>query len=721
MKRIAALVMALALFPGPGPARMLPDRETLAGLPEDGGPRYNRLVFEKSPYLLQHATNPVDWYPWGEAAFERARREDRPVFLSIGYSTCHWCHVMERESFEDPEVAALLNRDFVAVKVDREERPDIDQIYMTVCQALTGGGGWPLTILVTPDRKPFFAGTYFPKEARFGRPGLVDLLRNAARLWREKRGELTASADRLAGSLRRMSRPEPGGMPGEEVLDQAFSRLEQRYDRTYGGFGNRPKFPMPHQLRFLVRYADRSGRREALGMATETLAALRRGGIFDHVGFGFHRYSTDREFLLPHFEKMLYDQAGLALAYLDAYRATGDPFFARVAREVFDYVLGEMTDPAGGFHSAQDADSEGEEGRFYVWTTGEVETLLGPRAASWIETYNLRPGGNFRDEATGRPTGRNIPHLSPGARLSPMDERDRLLLYEARKRRTPPLRDDKILTAWNGYMIAALARGGRTLGEPRYTEAAMRAADFVLSRLSTKGGERLLRRFRDGEAAGAAFLDDYAFLVHGLLELYESRFELRHLEKALALNRSAMELFRDEEGGGFLLTGRANEELIAPVREIQDGALPSGNSVMFSNLIRIARLTGETAPGKEAEALLRAFSGEIRRAPEAHAQLLLGLDFLFGPAQEIVITGRPGAEDTKALIDAVRRNEPFRSVILFRPAGGEEARRLAELAPYTKAQRPVGGRAAAYVCEDHRCRAPVTDPDALRALLGRRG
>jgi len=685
-------------------------------------PHRNRLAGEKSPYLLQHAGNPVDWYPWGEEAFEKARREDRPIFLSIGYATCHWCHVMERESFEDPEVAALLNEHFVAIKVDREERPDIDQVYMTVCQMLTGSGGWPLTIVMTPDRRPFFAGTYFPKHGRFNRPGMMELLPRIATMWRTRRDELVSSAAEITAGLQRIS--TAGGSSASVdagTLDQAWRQLAGRFDPEHGGFGTRPKFPTPHTLSFLLRQHRRTGDTRARDMALQTLRALGRGGIRDHLGGGFHRYSTDERWLVPHFEKMLYDQAGLALAYLDAYRATGDPFFARVAREVFDYVLGEMTDPAGGFHSAQDADSEGEEGRFYVWTTGEVETLLGPRAASWIETYNLRPGGNFRDEATGRPTGRNIPHLSPGARLSPMDERDRLLLYEARKRRTPPLRDDKILTAWNGYMIAALARGGRTLGEPRYTEAAMRAADFVLSRLSTKGGERLLRRFRDGEAAGAAFLDDYAFLVHGLLELYESRFELRHLEKALALNRSAMELFRDEEGGGFLLTGRANEELIAPVREIQDGALPSGNSVMFSNLIRIARLTGETAPGKEAEALLRAFSGEIRRAPEAHAQLLLGLDFLFGPAQEIVITGRPGAEDTKALIDAVRRNEPFRSVILFRPAGGEEARRLAELAPYTKAQRPVGGRAAAYVCEDHRCRAPVTDPDALRALLGRRG
>jgi len=717
LRRAVLLLLAFCfIFPEEGTARMLPETRELEKLPKDGGEHFNRLVFEKSPYLLQHAQNPIDWYPWGEEAFERARKENRPIFLSIGYSTCHWCHVMERESFEDADVARILNEHFVAIKVDREERPDIDQIYMAVCQALTGSGGWPLTILMTPERKPFFAGTYFPKTSRQGRPGLMDLLNNAARLWSEKREDLAASAERLTGSLRDLSSPEAGEIPDTGIFDTAYEHLRRRYDEKFGGFGTRPKFPIPHQLRFLLQYEKRTGTKEAGEMARKTLGQMRRGGIYDHVGHGFHRYSTDAEWLLPHFEKMLYDQAGLAMAYLDAYQSTRDSFFAETAREIFAYIKREMTDSAGGFYSAQDADSEGEEGKFHVWTRDEILQILGDgKGSGFAKTFQVSPEGNFHDEATGRKTGANILHLAPEAPFIRIDDSTRETLYRHRDQRVHPLRDDKILTAWNGLMIAALARGGRILNEPAYTKAARDAADFVRTRLRDDTG-RLLRRFRDGEAALPAYVDDYAFFVWGLLELYETDFNVSDLESAIGMSREMLNLFWDDESGGLHFSGKGNEELIASTKEIYDGALPSGNSVALGNLLRLGRITADTQMEEKAEALARAFAGDVRQAPQAHTQFLLALDFLHGPTREIVIAGKPGAADTKALVDAVRKKYLPNTVVVLRPEG-KDADRIGALAEYTRNQSMQNGKATAYVCENYHCKAPVTDPGKLDALL----
>jgi uncharacterized protein YyaL (SSP411 family) len=497
----------------------------------------NRLVQEKSPYLLQHAFNPVDWYPWGDEAFEKAKQQDKPIFLSIGYSTCHWCHVMERESFEDEHVARALNRVFVCIKVDREERPDIDSIYMAACQAMTGSGGWPLSILMTPEKRPFFAATYIPKTSHFDRMGLLELTERVEMLWQKSREEVNQAADKILAELQAANTITPGEGMSEDMLDLAYTQLAARYDSDYGGFGQAPKFPTPHNLTFLLRYWQRTGKREALEIVEKTLTQMSRGGICDHLGFGFHRYSTDRQWLLPHFEKMLYDQALLAIAFLEAYQATGRSSFANTAREIFTYVLRDMTGQEGGFYSAEDADSEGEEGKFYVWSSAELQAILGEEdAALFSKVYNIRPEGNFFDEATHRLTGKNIPHLTmtPPALAGVADAEhremsDRLTeirkkLYQTRSHRVPPHKDDKVLTDWNGLMIAALAIGGRVLNDASFTKAARKAAEFVLARLKKDG--RLLKRYRQGTAALPAHLDDYAFMVWGLLELYETTFAL---------------------------------------------------------------------------------------------------------------------------------------------------------------------------------------------------
>ncbi|MDQ7785669.1 MAG: thioredoxin domain-containing protein, partial [Desulfomonilaceae bacterium] len=507
----------------------------------------NRLLNEKSPYLLQHAYNPVDWYPWGPEAFEKARTEQKPIFLSIGYSTCHWCHVMEHESFENEETAALMNGTFVSIKVDREERPDLDHLYMSVAQMMTGRGGWPLNVIMTPDKRPFFAGTYFPKESRFGRIGMDDLCNRIAELWSTRRDEVLQSAGKIVSAIRQVPDEQPGEAPDKSVLESAFRQLSQRFDPRRGGFGEAPKFPTPHNMLFLLRYWKRTGDSSALHMVEKTLEALRRGGVYDHVGFGFHRYSTDAEWLVPHFEKMLYDQAMLATAYLEAYQATGNDLYGRTADEIFTYVLRDMTSPQGGFYSAEDADSEGEEGKFYVWTLEEVRRILDDEEAEAVtEAFSLTADGNFREEATGRITGANIPHMRksldqvartldiPVEHARDLVERARRKLFEAREKRIHPHKDDKILTDWNGLMIAALAKGARVLGKPEYARAAAQAADFILGTLRSGDG-RLLHRYRDGEAGLPAHVDDYAFFIWGLLELYEASFEVKYLKTALDL------------------------------------------------------------------------------------------------------------------------------------------------------------------------------------------
>ena len=686
----------------------------------------NRLRLEKSPYLLQHADNPVEWYPWGEEAFGRAREEDKPVFLSVGYSTCHWCHVMAHESFEDQTVAALLNEAFVCVKVDREERPDIDAIYMSVCQMMTGSGGWPLTIVMTPDRRPFFAATYIPKESRWGRPGLVELIPRLRDVWETRRDEVEKAAAETVALLKR-PRAEAGDLPVEEVLGRAVAEIGARYDEAYGGFGDAPKFPMPHQIIFLLRYWRRTGEEDALRMAVDTLSAMRRGGMYDQLGHGFHRYSTDRKWLVPHFEKMLYDQALLALAYAEAYQATGDPAHGRTVREILDYCIRDLMALEGGFYAAEDADSEGEEGRFYLWRMDDLRRLLDPEEMRLATAaFALAEEGNFIDPATGEQAGANILHspASPAATAAGLGmteaqflvrlEAIRLKLLAVREKRVRPGRDDKILADWNGLMIAALARAARVLNEPRYLEAARKAIDFILARMKTAGG-RLLHRFCKGEAAVTANLDDYAFLIWGLTEAYEAGFAADDLSEAIALQGVVDDHFRDTDGGYFS-TPDDGEKLLFRPREGHDGAVPSGNAVTLMNLIRLGRMTGEHRREEEAAALGRAFAGPLSQIPSAHTQWMTGLELLAAPSREAVIAGRPGGEDTAALLAVLRRHYLPNLTLLMRPEG-EETPAIAAIAPFTKEMRAVGGRAAVYVCAGFSCRQPVSDPQALEALL----
>jgi hypothetical protein len=687
----------------------------------------NRLAGASSPYLLQHAGNPVHWREWGDEAFEDARRLDRPLFLSIGYSTCHWCHVMAHESFEDEEVAALLNRSFVPVKVDREERPDVDDFYMTACQAMSGRGGWPLTIVATPAGRPFFAGTYFPRRSRGGRTGLLELLERLAAVWAERREEVESGAARATEVLRRVSGGEPGPEVGSEALEAACRHFASRFDEVHGGFGAAPRFPSPHVLLFLLRYAQRTGDVHARDMVVRTLDRMRAGGIFDQLGYGFHRYSTDARWLLPHFEKMLYDQALLALAYLEAAQATGEDRFARVAGEVLAYVHRELRDAAGGFHAAEDADSEEGEGAFYTWTVADLERVLGEEDAALARrAFGAEKGGNFAEEATGERTGRNVLHVAASAgqlaaargedeaTLRARLERIRALLLEARASRPRPSRDDKVLTDWNGLAVAAFARAGLVLGEPRWTDAARSAATFVLEALRDDRG-RLLHRWRAGRAGIAATAEDYAYLVWGLLELYEATLEPRWLAEALRLDDELAERCGDEEAGGYFLSADASD---LPVRrkEAYDGALPSANAVAALNGYRLARLTGEARREERALEVERAFGGAVRKAPGAHAGLLLAADFRLGPGREVVVVGPGGAGRTRELLAVAREGYRPRDVLLLRPPGAE-GDRVAELAPFTR-QMEAGDRGArAYVCREFACDAPVEEPGALRAVL----
>ncbi len=692
----------------------------------------NKLISEKSPYLLQHAQNPVDWYPWGAAAFNRAHKENKPIFLSIGYSTCHWCHVMEKESFEDPEVAQLLNETFVCIKVDREERPDIDNTYLTVCQMMIGSAGWPLTIIMTPDKKPFFATTYIPKETRFGRIGMKEIVPSIKTLWEGRRNELLTSAEQITGAVEQIAHEAQGSLGselGESTLKTAYDQLARSFDAQNGGFGTAPKFPTPHNLMFLLRYWKRTGDKRALAMAEKTLEAMRLGGIYDHVGFGFHRYSTDSRWFLPHFEKMLYDQALLAMAYIEAYQATdGKGAYEQAAREIFSYVLRDMTNREGGFYSAEDADSEGEEGRFYLWTLDEVRHVLSQEEADLItEVFTMKKNGNFVEEATGRETGKNILVLKkPLAAIAsdlaiPLEEliqrlgTARARLLEARARRVHPHKDDKILTDWNGLMIAALAKGAQAFEEPLYENAARRSADFILANMVDAKG-RLYHRYRDGEAAIGAFLDDYAFLTWGLIEVYETTFESRYLQKAIDLNAMMLKYFWDGKGGGFYFTADDADRVLVRKKEIYDGAVPSGNAVAMSNFLRLARLTGHQEYEEKAAALSRAFSDSIAPSPGAYTQFMIALDLARGPSYEVVIVGDPQAEDTKAMVGALRKAFVPNKVVIFRPAG-EEAPDITSLAGFTKDLAYLNNKATAYVCRAFRCELPTTEAHQMLALL----
>jgi len=682
----------------------------------------NRLINEKSPYLLQHAENPVDWYAWGEEAFEKAKKEDKPVFLSIGYATCHWCHVMAHESFEDEEVAQVLNTYFIAIKVDREERPDIDKIYMSVCQAITGRGGWPLSIFMTHEGKPFFAGTYFPKSSRMGMPGFIDILKKIALLWKNDRGQISEASETITKHLTSIS--DSGTSPVAldlATLKKGYKQLELTFDPNWGGFGTAPKFPTPHHLTFLLRWHQRSGDSEALNMVEKTLDAMRRGGIFDQMGFGFHRYSVDERWLVPHFEKMLYDQALLAMAYIEAYQVTGNTKYAQVAHEIFTYVNRDMTSPHGGFYSAEDADSEGIEGLFYLFTPHEVTNHLGEEQGNlFCRFYNITEKGNFEE-------GRSILHtpmaLQVFAEKEGMDVRKlekvledaRKKLFAIRKRRIHPQKDDKILTSWNGLMIAAFAKGYQAFGNQVYADAARKAADFILKNLKISGG-RLLRRYRQEDAAYPGYLDDYAFLIAGLLDLYEATFEISYLEEAIELNEAMVDIFWDKQGGGLYFTGQGNESLITRSKEVYDGALPSGNSVAALNFLRLSRMTGNINLEQRAEQLIQAFSEQVADQPMAYTQLLIALDLMVGPGQEIVIVGDPTLESTQAMINAVQRSFLPNKVLLLR-SQGTEGKRLASLSPFVEDMDSENNRPTVYVCEKYACKTPITDLDKLKAIL----
>ncbi len=693
------------------------------------GKKPNRLIHEKSPYLLQHAYNPVDWYPWGEEAFEKARKENKPIFLSIGYSTCHWCHVMEKESYDDPEVAKLMNDAFVSIKVDREERPDIDNIYIAVCQMISKGGcGWPLNIVMTPDKKPFFAVTYIPKESRFGRTGMLELIPRIKEVWTKQHEEVLESANKITAALQQGLKDSGGGELDKSTLKTAYSQLAQGFDEQHGGFGSAPKFPTPHNLLFLLRYWKRSGDGRALKIVEKTLEEMRRGGVYDHIGFGFHRYSTDAEWFVPHFEKMLYDQAIISMAYIEAYQATGKQEYAKTAREIFTYVLREMTSPAGGFYSAEDADSEGEEGKFYLWTENEIRQILDKDEADLIiSVFDVKKEGNFSEGATGKGNGRNIFHLKKSlpeiASQLKMSEQElerrletaRQKLFATREKRIHPHKDDKVLADWNGLMIAALAQGAQAFNEPSYTEAAKSAAAFILKNMRKPYG-RLLHRYRDGHADIAANVDDYAFLIWGLIDLYESTFDVNYLQTALNLNGDLVKHFWDDKGGGFYFTPDDGENLLIRQKEINDNAIPSGNSVAMLNLLRLGRITANSNLEEKAAKIERAFSKKVERFPGAFTQLMAAVDFGIGPSYEVVIVGNSRAEDTKAMLEAIGRQFAPNKVVLFRPTE-KESPDIIRIAEFTKNQLSLGGKATAYVCLNYVCKLPTTDVNKMLELL----
>ena len=685
----------------------------------------NRLAREKSPYLLQHKDNPVDWYPWGDEAFQKAKAEDKPVFLSIGYSTCHWCHVMEEESFENAETAKVLNDHFVSIKVDREERPDLDSVYMSYVQAVTGTGGWPMSVFLTPDKKPFYGGTYFPPQDRWGMPGFPALLRSIAESWKTRRQEILDSADSAVSFLSKQPSKGPSSPAiSAETLELAFRRFSEGFDETYGGFGRAPKFPRSHALSLLLRYWLRTKEARALEIVERTLEAMAAGGLYDQLGGGFHRYSTDAAWRIPHFEKMLYDQALLAQIYTEAFQATGKPLYARIARGTLDYVLTRLASPEGAFYSAEDADSPDpaepsrkREGAYYVWEKAEIEKTLGADAKLFNDHYGIEENGNAVADPHNEFTGRNVLYVAHPAseEAERALARGRAALLRVREKRPRPHLDDKVLTDWNAMMIAALAKASIVFAEPRYREAAEKAARF-LERTMKDGSGGLLHRYRDGDAAIQANLNDYAFLLDATLHLYEATFDAAWLSRAKDLADAMIARFWDADGGGFYLTAADAEVLISRPKEIYDGAIPSGNSAAALALIRLARFTGEQRYQRHAEHTIGCFSETIAFDPSNYPMMLQALDFTLGPSREIVVASERRDAASGALLDEVRKRfYPNQVVLLAVP--GAAAQALAKIAPFVADKKPVSGKAAAYVCRNHACQLPVTEPEALRRIL----
>ena len=669
----------------------------------------NRLLDETSPYLLQHAHNPVGWFPWGPEALEKAKAEDKPILLSIGYSACHWCHVMERESFESEEIAALMNQHFVPIKVDREERPDVDEIYMSAVQILTGSGGWPLTVFLTPDLRPFYGGTYFPPEDRWGRPGFKTVLTEVARLYREHRAQVETTAEELTEHLQKMAHisatPE---LLSTDLLRAAVRELAGRFDPRDGGFTPAPKFPPSGSISLLLRFHHTHGDDESLQMAKLTLDKMAAGGMYDHLGGGFHRYSTDTRWLVPHFEKMLYDNALLARAYLEAYQMTGASPYARVARETLQYVLREMQGPEGGYYSSQDADSEGVEGKFFGWTRREVSQLLGDRAEAFCKFYDVTESGNWEGSNILNRLQSHSPDLDADSDLLAEGRR---ILFESREKRVKPGRDDKVLTSWNGLMIIAMARGYRILGEEEFLSSAQRAARFAKDTLFREG--RLLATYRAGRAKLPAYLDDYAFLMGGLIELYESDFDIGWLDEASRLAKDMERLFWDTDRGGFFFTGSDHESLILRSKSGFDGAIPAGNAVAAYYLLKLATYTGVSDYQNLGQKTLHAFHSQMRRSPSGFAQMLCAVDYYLAAKREVAVVGSESAPATREALRRIwRLFTPHEAVALLDPAWPHREE-VEQKVPLLQGKTLADGRPRFYVCENYTCRAPTESLDVV--------
>jgi uncharacterized protein YyaL (SSP411 family) len=703
-----------------------PNNEGINKLPNDGGELWNRLVFEASPYLLQHAANPVDWYPWSEEAFLHAKKLDKPIFLSIGYTTCHWCHVMEHESFEDEMVADLMNDAFVCIKVDREERPDIDNVYMEITQMMNNRGGWPMTVIMAPDKKPFFSGTYFPKNSRGRRIGMVQLIPTIKEAWNNDRDSLLVDANELTRRLQRnqINRTSEGEI-SLDVLDRTFRSFQNRYDDKYGGFGKAPKFPKAHDHSYLIKYWKRTGNINSLSIAEHGLMAMRNGGMYDQIGFGFHRYSTDAQWLVPHFEKMLYDQAILVQAYLDAYEATGKQYYANIVNEILEYVIRDMTSKDGAYYSAEDADSEGEEGKYYVWNMKELEEILGKESAElYKRVYNLQDDGNWRE---GRKHKTNIPHLTKDVQLLSKEfnitekklinslENIREELFEVREGRIHPQKDDKILTDWNGLMIASMARAGAVLNNDVYVNSAMKAMDFIIENLQNEDGS-LLKRHRQGQSGLAGVLDDYAFTIWALIELYLMNYNETYLEIAMDLSEYQIDQFWDFDNHGFFFTAKSAEKLLVRSKEIYDGAIPSGNSVSAYNFIRISRMTSRPDFEEITYHILNAFAGKLNRGSSGYSMMMQAADFAFGPSYEVLVFGNEKNKKTQKMLEDIQSIYMPNRVIVFGKNGNENLKNIIPFVGYYNPNKD--GTPMVYVCQNFTCKQPTSDFKIVKQQLG---
>jgi uncharacterized protein len=721
---------------------MAPGR--IAAEPMPGVPEHtNRLTREKSPYLLQHAHNPVDWYPWGEEAFAKARRENKPIFLSVGYSTCHWCHVMAHESFENEEVAAIMNREFVNIKVDREERPDVDRVYMTFVQATTGGGGWPMSVWLTPDLKPFVGGTYFPPGDRYGQPGFKKVLERIAAAWKQDHEKVAGQGARIVEALREAQAAETGTAEkiDTKILTAAYEQFSRNFDMRDGGFGSAPKFPRPVTLSFLSRFYARDPKsdsgKHALEMDLFTLHKMAAGGMHDHLGGGFHRYSVDRYWHVPHFEKMLYDQAQLAVAYLDAFQISQDPQLESVARDILDYVARDMTSKEGGFFSAEDADSlfehgkpEHGEGAFYIWTQKEIDSALGDTAEIFDFHYGVQPHGNAPEGSDPQDEfrGKNVlierhtivetaQHFQkPEDAVRDLLKQSREKLFAIRSKRPRPHLDDKIIAAWNGLMISAYARAAQVLEDPGYLENATRAANFVRAHLWDDSKKTLYRSYRDGRGGVEGFADDYAFVIQGLLDLYEASFDVEWLKLAIELQETQDRLFFDEKNGGYFSTSGKDKNVVLRMKDDNDSAEPASSSVAALNLLRLAQIRDKKQWEERAEKTISAFQTTLSRFPSAMPQILVALDFGSSKPRQIVIAGKKETKETTALLSEVHRHFLPKTILLLAD-GAEGQKYLGEKLEPIRAMSMVEGKSAAYVCENFTCKAPVTDSNRLAELL----